>query len=134
LKKNHTEEMTIMNRIVIGRAPMGLPFSLGVLAGDTLYLSGAIGFDEKENTVVPGGIEPETRKAMEHLERVLKEAGMDLTHVVKVTVYLADMNDFQMFNRVYGGYFSDHLPARETVAVKGLALGARVEMSFVAVR
>jgi len=123
-----------MDKRAIGRAPMGLPFSLGVLAGDTFYLSGAIGFDERTNGVIPGGIEAETRKAMEHLERVLREAGMDLTHVVKVTVYLADMNDFPIFNRVYGGYFSDHLPARETVAVKGLALGARVEMSFVAVR
>lgn len=123
-----------MDKTAIGRAPMGLPFSLGVLAGDTFYLSGAIGFDERTNGVIPGGIEAETRKAMEHLERVLKEAGMNLTHVVKATVYLADMNDFQTFNRVYGEHFSDHLPARETVAVRGLALGARVEMSFVAVR
>jgi 2-iminobutanoate/2-iminopropanoate deaminase len=133
-EKNQTEEMTNMERMVVGRAPLGLPFSLGVLAGDTLYLSGAIGFDEKKNTVVAGGIEPETRKAMEQLERVLKEAGMDLTHVVKVTVYLADMDDFQAFNRVYGEYFSDNFPARETVAVKGLALDAKIEMSFVAVR
>lgn len=123
-----------MEKIIIGKAPKGLPFSRGILAGDTFYLSGSIGFDERENKVVAGGIEAETRKAIENLEVVLREGGMDLTHVVKVTAYLADINDYEKFNRVYGEYFSDHLPTRETVAVSGLALGAKIELSFIAVR
>lgn len=123
-----------MKKIIIGKAPKGLPFSRGILAGDTFYLSGSIGFDERENKVVAGGIEAETRKAIENLEIVLREGGMDLTHVVKVTAYLADINDYEKFNRVYGEYFSDHLPTRETVAVSGLALGAKIELSFIAVR
>lgn len=123
-----------MERTIIGKAPRGLPFSLGVLVGNTAYLSGAIGFDESKDSLVKGGIESETRKAIEILKTVLGEAGMDLGHVVKVTVYLADMNEYEKFNQVYGEYFSSHRPARETVAVSGLALGARVELSLIAVR
>jgi reactive intermediate/imine deaminase len=123
-----------MERRIIGKAPKGLPFSSGILVGDTFYLSGSIGFDEKENKVVDGGIEAETRKAIENLEVVLREEGMNLRHVVKVTAYLADINDYEKFNSVYRQYFSDHLPARETVAVSGVALGAKIELSFIAVK
>lgn len=123
-----------MEKKIIGKAPRGLPFSLGVLVGNTAYLSGAIGFDESKNTLVEGGIEAETRRAIEILKSVLEQAEMDLRHVVKVTAYLANMNDFGKFNRIYGDYFSVHRPARETVAVSGLALGARIELSLIAVR
>lgn len=122
------------SKLVIGKAPMGLPFSEGVLVGDTLYLSGAIGYDPELGGIVPGGIVPETRRAIENLESVLQKAGMDLKDVVKVTVYLSTMEDYQKFNDVYSGYFPESPPARETVAVSGLALGARVELSFIAVR
>lgn len=119
---------------VIGKAPMGLPFSEGVLVGDTLYLSGAIGYDPELGGVVPGGIASETRKAIENLRSVLRKAGMDLRDVVKVTAYLSSMDDYQDFNEVYSSYFPQDPPARETVAVSGLALGAKVELSFIAVR
>jgi reactive intermediate/imine deaminase len=123
-----------LRRKVIGEGPMGLPFSQGILVGETLYLSGAIGYDPGIGGVVPGGIVPETRKAIENLRAVLERAGMGLEHVVKVTVYLKSMDDYQAFNEVYKSYFPENPPARETVGVCGLALGARVEMSFVAVR
>mgnify|MGYP001040873667 CR=1 FL=1 len=123
-----------LRRTVIGEGPMGLPFSQGVLVGQTLYLSGAIGYDPGIGGLVPGGIVPETRKAIENLKAVLEKAGMGLEHVVKVTVYLKSMDDYHAFNEVYRTYFSENPPARETVAVCGLALGASVEMSFIAVK
>lgn len=119
---------------IIGRGPMGLPFCEGVLVGDTFYLSGAIGYDPEMGSVVPGGIVPETHKAIENLRRILKKVGMDLEDVVKVTVYLQSMDDYAAFNEVYATYFPEAPPARETVAVSGLALGAKIELSFIAVR
>jgi 2-iminobutanoate/2-iminopropanoate deaminase len=105
-----------------------------VLAGDTFYLSGAIGYDRERGEVVPGGIEAETRRAIENLRRILRKADMGLEDVVKVTVYLRSMDDYQAFNETYAAFFPTNPPARETVAVSGLALGARIELSFVAVR
>jgi 2-iminobutanoate/2-iminopropanoate deaminase len=118
----------------IGTGPRGLPFCEGVLAGDTFYLSGAIGYDHEAGSVVPGGIEPETRRAVENLGRVLQKVGMDLRNVVKVTVYLRSMDDYAAFNAAYAAFFPTDPPARETVAVSGLALGANIELSFIAVR
>lgn len=119
---------------IIGRGPRGLPFCEGVLVGDTFYLSGSIGYDQEKGAVVPGGIVPETKQAMENLRGVLKKVGMDLKDVVKVTVYLRSMDDYGAFNEVYASYFPENPPARETVAVSGLALGANIELSFIAVR
>lgn len=102
--------------------------------GDTLYLSGAIGFDRETGRVVEGGIAAETRKAIGNLKETLAKAGMDLEDVVKVTVYLRSMEDYQAFNEVYAQYFPKDPPARETVAVSGLALGAAIELSFIAVK
>jgi reactive intermediate/imine deaminase len=123
-----------MEKKIIGKRTAGLPFSPGVLVGDTLYLSGAIGFDPKIKGIVPGGIEAETRKAIENLKELLNQCGMDLKDVVKVTVYLSDINDYTTFNKVYSEYFPSDPPAREACAVSGLAFNARVELSFIAVR
>ncbi len=119
---------------IIGKGPKGLPFCEAVMVGDTLYMSGSIGFDKNEGKIVPGGIVPETKKAIENLQDTLKKAGMDLRDVVKVTVYLKSMDDYQEFNQVYASYFKENPPARETVAVSGLAFDAAIELSFIAVR
>lgn len=119
---------------IIGRGPRGLPFCEGVLVGDTFYLSGSIGYDHGAGCLVPGGIVPETRQAIQNLRSVLQKAGMDLNDVVKVTVYLQSMEDYGAFNEVYASFFPQDPPARETVAVSGLALGAKIEMSCIAVR
>ena len=119
---------------IVGKGPRGLPFCDGVLAGDTFYLSGSIGYDHELGKVVPGGIEPETRRAVENLRATLRKAGMDLQDVVKVTVYLRSMEDYPTFNQVYATFFPTDPPARETVAVSGLALGANIELSFIAVK
>ena len=117
-----------------GAPAMGLPFSPGLLVGDTLYLSGVIGADSSGQPV-SGGIEPELRQAFANAQGVLKAAGMDFPDVVSVTVYLADIQDFAKMNSIYKEYFkSEPLPTRSTVAVKDLVRGARLEITMTAVR
>jgi 2-iminobutanoate/2-iminopropanoate deaminase len=112
----------------------GLPYSPGILVGDTLYLSGQLGRDPETATLVPGGIEAETRQALENLGEVLHAAGMDYQHVVSVTAFLADFADFPKFNEVYREVFTKDPPARATVQVAGLNLGARVEIQMIAAK
>jgi len=98
-------------------------------------MSGSIGSDPATGQLAKGGFEPELRQIMTNVQAVLKAGGMELTDVVAVTAYLADMNDFQRFNEVYREYFkSEPLPTRSTVAVKELARSARVELTMTAVR
>jgi reactive intermediate/imine deaminase len=106
-----------------------LPFSQAVRVGDILYLSGALGNVPGRLEVVPGGIEPETRQTMENIGALLKENGLTFADVFKCTVMLADMAEWNTFNRVYVGYFEPgRLPARSAFGANGLALGARVEL------
>lgn len=112
----------------------GLPYSPGILAGDTLYLSGQLGRDPDTAKLVPGGIEAETRQALKNLGEVLRTAGMDYGNVVSVTAFIADFADFPKFNAVYSEVFRVDPPARATVQVAGLNLGARVEIQMIAAR
>jgi reactive intermediate/imine deaminase len=110
----------------------GFPFSEAVRVGNLLYLSGAVGRDSS-GKIVPGGIVPETRQAMETIKATLERYGSSLDHVVKVTVMLADMGEWPAMNEVYATYFSKHFPARSALGANGLALGARVEIEAIAV-
>lgn len=110
----------------------GLPFSPAVRVGDLLYLSGQLGNVMGTRDLVPGGIGPETRRALENTRTVLEAAGSSLGRVVKCTVYLADIADYEAMNRVYAGFFPVDPPARSTIAGSGLALGARVEIECMA--
>jgi 2-iminobutanoate/2-iminopropanoate deaminase len=112
----------------------GLPYSPGILVGGTLYLSGQLGRDPETARLVPGGVEAETRQALENLGEVLHAAGMDYRDVVSVTAFLADFADFPKFNEVYREVFSEDPPARATVQVAGLNLGARVEIQMIAAK
>jgi 2-iminobutanoate/2-iminopropanoate deaminase len=112
----------------------GLPYSPGILVGDTLYLAGQLGRDPETAKLVPGGIEAETRQALENLGAVLRAAGMGYGDVVSVTAFLADFADFPKFNEVYREVFSEAPPARATVQVAGLNLGARVEIQMIAAK
>ena len=115
--------------------PTPSPLSPAILVGNTLYMSGATGGNPVTGQLVPGGFEPEFRQVMANLQTVLKAAGMDLTNVVAVTAYLADMSDYTRFNEIYREYFAVRpLPTRATVAVKELARGARIELTMTAVR
>ena len=106
-----------------------LPFSQAVRVGDILYLSGALGNVPGKLEVVPGGIEPETRRTMENIGALLEENGLTFADVFKCTVMLADMAEWDAFNRIYVGYFEPgRLPARSAFGANGLALGARLEL------
>jgi 2-iminobutanoate/2-iminopropanoate deaminase len=111
----------------------GLPFSDGMLAGNTLYVAGQEGLDDS-GKLVSGGIGPETKAALDNIEKVLKTAGLELKDVVSVTVYLADIHDFAEMNKVYKGVVPDPKPARATVQVAALVNDARIEISAIAVK
>jgi 2-iminobutanoate/2-iminopropanoate deaminase len=111
----------------------GLPFSDGVLVGNTLYIAGQEGTDEASK-LAPGGIGPETKAALDNIEKVLKAAGFELKDVVSVTVYLADIHEFPDMNKVYKGVMPDPKPARATIQAAALVNGARVEIAAIAVK
>lgn len=118
-----------------GYRPTPSPLSPGILVGNNLYLSGSTGGDPATGRLVPGGFESEMRQVGAKLTTVLEVAGMDLSNVVQVTTYLADMADYARYNEIYREYFTaEPLPTRATVAARELARGARVEMMTVAVR
>lgn len=114
-------------------APNTYPFSGAVRVGNMLYLSGALGNDPKTMKLVPGGIEAETQQTLENIKATLERNGTDLDHVVKCTVFMADIQEWPRMNEVYKKYFLKHFPARSAVAGSGLALGARVEIECIAV-
>lgn len=112
-----------------------MPFSAGVRVGSVLYLSGQIGTRPGESPprVVEGGIEAETRQALENIKRVLEENGSSMDRVLKCTVMMLDMAEWPAMNAVYVGYFPGKKPARSAFGATGLALGARVEIECWAV-
>ncbi len=112
------------------------PFSPAVRVGDLILLSGQIGTDASASGgVVPGGIEAETKQTMENIKRVLEAVGSSMDKVVKCTVMMADMAEWDRMNSVYRTYFSEgRLPARSALGANGLALGARVEIECIATR
>ena len=112
----------------------GLPYSPGILAGNTLYISGQLGRDPATAKLVPGGIEAETRQAMANVRKVLQAAGMDFKNVASVTAFITSFDDFAKFNAVYQEYFPVDPPARATVQVAGLNLGAHIEIQMIAVK
>ena len=112
----------------------GLPFSPGVLVGNTLYISGHLGRDPMTNALVGGGIEAETRQSLANIREVLRAAGMDFKDVTTVTAYITSFNDFPKFNAVYREIFPSDQPARATVQVAALNDSARVELQMIAVK
>jgi 2-iminobutanoate/2-iminopropanoate deaminase len=111
----------------------GLPFSDGIVAGNTLYIAGQEGTDDS-GKLAAGGIGPETTAALENIQKVLKAAGFDLKDVVNVTVYLADIHEFPDMNKVYKSVMPDPKPARATIQAAALVNGARIEISAIAVK
>lgn len=109
-----------------------LPFSEAVRAGDFLFISGQIGNAPGTLTLVPGGVSAESKQVLENIKNVLDRHRCSLDQVVKCTVFLADMQDWPVFNTVYRQYFSTSFPARSALGAHGLALGARVELECIA--
>lgn len=112
-------------------APIG-PYSQAIQYGDMLFVSGQIAIEPATGELVQGDIQLETRQVMENIEAILAAAGMNFSNVIKSTIFLMDMGQFAMVNEVYGYYFTDNPPARETVQVAGLPKGVNVEISVVA--
>jgi 2-iminobutanoate/2-iminopropanoate deaminase len=113
---------------------MGLPYSPGIMVGNTLYLAGQLGRDPATTKIVPGGIEAETRQTLTNIREVLREAGMDFGNVVTVTAFIVDFKDFDAYNKVYREFFPKDPPARATVGVSALNQGGRVELQMIAVK
>ena len=116
-----------------GPAAIG-PYSHGVWAGGLLYLSGQTPIDPATGQLVEGGVTEQTEQVFRNLEAVVADAGLSMDDVVKCNVFLTSMGDFPEMNAVYAEHFSAPYPARSTVAVAGLPLGARVEIELVAKR
>lgn len=108
------------------------PYSQAIRQGRWLFCSGQIGLDPETGTLVSGGIVPETRRVLTNLQAVLEAGGASLESVVKTTVYLTDLSQFQRFNEVYAEFFRERPPARATVGVAALPAGACVEVEAVA--
>jgi 2-iminobutanoate/2-iminopropanoate deaminase len=117
------------------RAPRAVgPYSQTMAVGNLVFTAGQVAVDPVSMEVVAGGIREQTTQVLANLRAVLQAAGSDLDRVVKTTVFLVDLADYDALNEVYAQVFGDHKPARSTVAVAGLPRGVRVEIEAVGVR
>jgi 2-iminobutanoate/2-iminopropanoate deaminase len=108
------------------------PYSLGVQAGHLVFTAGQIGIVPATGEIIEGGVEAETRQALENVKAILEAAGTSLANVVKTTVFLHDINDFNKMNAIYGPFFPENPPARSAIQVAALPRGAAVEIESVA--
>lgn len=113
--------------------PIG-PYSQAIQSGNLLFVSGQIALQRATGNMVTGTIEEETKQVMANLKAVLSAAGLDFSNVLKTSIFLKDMNNFPVVNQIYGTYFKDTPPARETVEVSRLPKDANVEISCIAAR
>ena len=123
---------TVINT-VNAPAPIG-PYNQAIIAGDFIFVSGQVAIDAATGELVLDNIKTETTKVMENIKAILTEAGIGFGHIVKTTIFLTDMQNFAQVNEVYGSYFIDKVPARETVAVAGLPKNVNVEISVTALK
>lgn len=112
-------------------APIG-PYSQAVQCGNILFVSGQIAIDPANGQLITSSISAQTIRIMQNIEAILLAAGLNFSNIVKTTIFLTSMSDFDEVNKVYGSYFKDNFPARETVAVAGLPKGVNVEISVTA--
>ena len=113
--------------------PIG-PYSAAIESGDTVFISGQIPLDAATGKLVDGDISAQARQSMENLRVLLEAAGLSFGHVVKTTIFLTSMGDFAAVNELYKAYVSEPYPARSTIAVAALPMGAKVEIEMVASR
>ena len=124
-----------MKQIHTDNAPKALgPYSQAIEAGGMVFASGQVPIDPATDQFVEGGIKEQTHQSLINAQNILREAGTDLHHVVKTTVFLSDMDNFAAMNEVYAEFFQQPYPARSAVAVKTLPKGALVEIECIAVK
>ena len=126
-------EQTKLIKTHTSDAPAAIgPYSQAIRCGQFVYTSGQVPLDPTSGEIVGSNIQAQTHRVLQNLQAVLKSAGTSLENVIKTTVFLASMNDFQAMNTVYTSYFGEHAPARSTVAVAELPRKALVEIECVA--
>lgn len=122
----------MLKKVQTDKGPQAIgPYSQAVETGDWIFTSGQIPLTP-DGELVAGGIEEQTRQVLENLKSVLEAAGSGLEHVVKTTIFLRDMNQFQTVNEIYGGYFKEHQPARSCVEVSRLPKDVLIEIEVIA--
>lgn len=122
-----------MEYVATPDAPAAIgPYSQAVKANGVLYTSGQIALDPKSGTIVEGGFEVQARRVMDNLAAILRAGGTDFPNVLKATVYVTDLGNFDTLNKIYASYFGDHKPARTTIEVPKLPKGSLLEVDLVA--
>jgi 2-iminobutanoate/2-iminopropanoate deaminase len=109
------------------------PYSQAIRAGSTIYCSGQIPLDPKTGQIISGGIDAQTLRVLDNITALLKAEGLGFGNIVKTTIFLTNLGDFQTVNEVYGSYFKNQPPARSTVQVSALPKGANIEIEVIAV-
>lgn len=123
----------VKETIITKKAPAAIgPYSQAIKAGELIFVSGQIPIDPLTGKLVVGSIESQTRQCLENIKAILEAAGSSLDRVVKATVFIKDMDDFQAINEIYSQYFINDFPARVCVQVAELSLGAKVEIEVIA--
>jgi 2-iminobutanoate/2-iminopropanoate deaminase len=120
--------------VFVGSPVAGAPYSPGIVVGDLVFVSGQIPIDPTTGAIVAGEFEDRVRQCITNVGAVLEQAGSDLDHVVKVVVFLTDMQNFARMNRVYGEFWGTVKPARSCVQVGALPLGVDIEIEAIGIR
>jgi 2-iminobutanoate/2-iminopropanoate deaminase len=119
--------------ICTSEAPVAIgPYSQGIRIGNFVYCSGQIPLDPETGEIVPGDVNAQTRRVMENIAAVLRAEGLNFGNIIKTTIFLTNLADFQNVNELYGSYFKSDPPARSTVQVAALPKGANVEIEVIA--
>jgi 2-iminobutanoate/2-iminopropanoate deaminase len=114
-------------------APIG-PYSQAIAAGNFVFVSGQIPMDPSTGEIISENIKAETKKVMENIQAILTESGLTFGNIVKTSIFLTDMQSFAQVNEVYGTYFTNQFPARETIQVAALPKNVNVEISVIAIK
>lgn len=124
-----------MKTIQTERAPQAVgPYSQGVMAGQTLYVSGQIPFDPQTNTLLSETIEAQTKQSLENVLGIVEAAGLKKENIVRCTVFMTNLADFAKMNEVYSAFFGEHKPARAAVEVRRLPKDVQIEIDAIAVK
>jgi 2-iminobutanoate/2-iminopropanoate deaminase len=136
LKEKNGGDMPLKREIIATpHAPAAIgPYSQAVQIGDLIYTAGQIPLVPETGKLIEGGIEEQTRQVMQNLANILEAGGSSLAQVVKTTIFVTNLGDFAAINKIYGSFFTGDPPARSTVQVAALPLGANVEIEAVAIK